>query len=265
MLFQTTLPKTVAGCEIQWISRFGVPGRFHSDRGPELMGQIFQELCQLFQLKKTSTSGYAPWSNAIIEGSNRTLKSMLLHFTDSGKGDWDEYIPLLAGASRATQHASTGFSPNQMVLGVELIQPVDLVYGIYTVERLDISPHVFIQQLHERLKAVWACARIYLGQAAEVQQAQFNKGVPLDKCHVYKTGDKVMKFHPPLHHKLGAVYKGPLTVVKVIDQWLVEVRDGRRVYMCNTRNLKPYVPLEEANSQSMAEQLALLMQSCITP
>ena len=63
-------------------------------------------------------------------------------------------------------------------------------------------------------------------------------------CHVYHVGDLVMRFYPPAQRgKLGHVWKGPLKVVKVLDAWAVEVLDGKRVYICNTRNLKPYVVL----------------------
>ena len=168
---------------------------------------------------------------------------MLRYYTDPGKGDWDEYTGLLAGAYRATVHASTGFSPNLMVFGTELVQPIDIVYGVYTGEKLDVSPHVFVQEVQKRLEDVWKQARMYLGRAAQVQQRHFKKGAPIEKCHVYNTGDLVMKWHPPLQQKLGVLYKGPLKIVKVIDPWMVEIQDGKRVYVCSTRNLKPYVPL----------------------
>ena len=236
---------TVSRCVIEWISRFGVPLRLHTDMGAELRGKVMTELCDLFEIKKTSTSGFSPWSNGLIERFNRSLKSMLRHYAKPGVGDWDDYIPLLAGAYRATVHASTGFSPNQLMFGTELVHPMDLVYGIYTGERLPVSPHVFVQALKERLESVWEVARVYLGQAASVQQAQHKRGVALSRCHIYRIDDLVMRLYPPAQRgKLGHKYKGPLKVVKVLDAWAVEVLDGKRVYICNTRNLKPYIPLE---------------------
>ena len=241
--------KTVANCVVEWISRYGTPRRLHSDRAPEFLSMLFRELCDLFEVKKTYCSPYSPWSDGMVERSNRVIKSMLRHYTDPGKGDWDDYVSILAGAYRATPHASTGFSPNMMVFGVEVIQPVDLVYGIYTGEKLGVSPHIFVNELQERLSSVWQCARVHLGRAAKVQQEQFKKGVEIDRCHVYKPGDQVMKWHPPFQGKLGCDYKGPLKVLKVLDPWLVEIQDGKRVYLCSTRNLKPYIPLDPSPTE----------------
>jgi hypothetical protein len=39
---------------------------------------------------------------------------------------WDEHFPLLASAIRSSYNKNTGFSGNMMMLGRELIQPVDL-------------------------------------------------------------------------------------------------------------------------------------------
>jgi hypothetical protein len=50
---------------------------------------------------------------------------------------WDEYLQLLAGAIRATPSRQTGFSPNFLMFGREVTQPIDLTFGILTANRKD--------------------------------------------------------------------------------------------------------------------------------
>lgn len=44
--------------------------------------------------------------------------------------DWDVMIPYAVTAYRATKHSSTGLTPNMMLFGREITEPVDLVAGL---------------------------------------------------------------------------------------------------------------------------------------
>lgn len=45
-------------------------------------------------------------------------------------GDRDESIPQIASALRSCVNRRTGFTPNMLMLGREIAQPVDLVYPL---------------------------------------------------------------------------------------------------------------------------------------
>jgi len=44
---------------------------------------------------------------------------MLAKVIDDRQRDWDEHVPFVMMAYRATQHSSTGFTPNRLFLGRE--------------------------------------------------------------------------------------------------------------------------------------------------
>jgi len=44
--------------------------------------------------------------------------------------DWDEMLPYLAAALRASPKESTGYSANFLMLGREANTPADIVYGV---------------------------------------------------------------------------------------------------------------------------------------
>lgn len=49
-------------------------------------------------------------------------------FVSKTPGDWDVYFPQIAGALRSCKNRSTGFTPNMVMLGREVNQPVDLTF-----------------------------------------------------------------------------------------------------------------------------------------
>ena len=54
---------------------------------------------------------------------------MLPKSVDENQKDWDPYLPLLMMAYRSSVHESTGFSSNEMILGCEVLLPLDLLLG----------------------------------------------------------------------------------------------------------------------------------------
>ena len=71
-------------------------------------------------MKKVRTSCYRPQFDGLVERYNRTLKLMLKSFTESEKSDWDEHLPYVMMAYRATTHESTKFTPNLLMFGHEV-------------------------------------------------------------------------------------------------------------------------------------------------
>ena len=49
-------------------------------------------------------------------------------FVSKTHAQWDIYIPQLAGAMRSAINRSTGFTPNMLMLGREVNQPIDLLF-----------------------------------------------------------------------------------------------------------------------------------------
>ena len=113
----------------QFFCRFGVPRILHSDQGSNFESILFKEMCRLFEIDKTRTTPYHPRSDGMVERFNRTIQQMLRAFVNDRRSDWDEHLPYLCMAYRSTEHASTGFTPNMLMLGRESSLPFDLMLG----------------------------------------------------------------------------------------------------------------------------------------
>ena len=111
-------------------SRFGVPLQLLSDNGKEFDNRVLQEFCRLLEIDKIRTTVYKASTNGAIERFHRTLNSMLGKVVSTNQRNWDEYLPSVMGAYRASCHESIGYSPNFLVLGREVNAPLDVVYGV---------------------------------------------------------------------------------------------------------------------------------------
>src|SRR5688572_32150540 len=111
------------------IVRYGASLQILTDQGTNFEGHLFQELCRLLGIDKVRTSSNHPSGNGLIERFHRTLNAMLGKIISSHQRDWDEVLPHVLAAYRASLHEATGFTPNYLMFGRETRAPIDVVYG----------------------------------------------------------------------------------------------------------------------------------------
>ncbi|CAC5375779.1 unnamed protein product [Mytilus coruscus] len=144
--------KTVAKIIVEEvIVRFGVPQWIHSDQGRKFESLLFQEMCRILNIKKTRTTLYHPKSDGMVERFNKTLATMLSSFVEQNQRNWDEYIPFVMMAYRASEHETTGQTPNSLMLGRELSTPLDIMYEMPPSVK-DIPAHKWPWELKGKLE-----------------------------------------------------------------------------------------------------------------
>lgn len=70
----------------------------------------------------------------MIKRFNRTLQQLastrsLAIFVNENRTNWDDHLPYLMMAYRATVHESTKCTPNLVMLGKEIALPIDVIAG----------------------------------------------------------------------------------------------------------------------------------------
>ena len=65
---------------------------------------------------------------------------MIHCFVGKHAKDWDKYLPLLVMATHAMEHKETIFTPNQLMLGREVMMLFDLIMGIVDVQQHHYDP-----------------------------------------------------------------------------------------------------------------------------
>ena len=212
----------------EFISRFGCPLTIHTDQGTNFTSGLFVSVCQLLQINKTRTTGYRPCSNGQVERMNRTLLQMIRCLQAKNVRNWDEYLPQLAGAIRATVNRSTGFTPNKMMLGREVNKPADIVFGVAEANSLERSESEHVQHLTQVLQETHQLARENLRANQERQKMSYDSSKYQAE---YNEGDLVYlrdeRTRVGLSKKLLPVYSGPYLVVQVISPILFRLQ-GRK-------------------------------------
>ena len=167
-----------------FILRFGCPHQLHTDQGINFEGHLFRDVCTLLGVNKTRTTPYRPASDGMVERFNRSLQDMISKLVEEDRSNWDEVLPYVASAYRATPHESTGLTPNLLMLGRESDLPVDLMFGHEVPEEPQCETE-YVEWLRDALASSHEKARQCLSKAAQRQARHYNK---LSGDPTYKVG-----------------------------------------------------------------------------
>ena len=219
--------------------RFGAPRFIHSDQAPEFMSDLMRGLFRLLEINRTRTCPYRPQSDGLVERMNRTLIDMLSKFCGENADDWDEHIPYLMCAYRATINESTKCSPNLLMLGREITLPIDLMYP--SISNHQYHCHVeYVEWVRRTMQQNFEKARENLKQAAERQKRYYDQRA---SERGFQVGDHVLRFYPPnLRNKLNPPYIGPYTITKKLGEvtYKLEPQSKGKAVVVHTDHLKLY-------------------------
>ena len=83
------------------------------------------------------------------------------------------HLPLLLAAYRSTPHSATKYSPNRLMLGREVYQPQDLLFGSPPVSRKTESLPSYVAQLSNEMEKAHETARKNL-KTAQLKQKKLH-------------------------------------------------------------------------------------------
>jgi transposase InsO family protein len=258
---QTT--KTISNVIVsEWVSRYGTPYELFSDRGANFTSAVFEEMCKILGIEKTKTSGYRPQANGMVEHFNATLQKVLSTTSEQCHFDWDVMIPLALMAYRSSPHSSTGQTPNFMMFGREIKEPIDIVTGP---EPSDSDKPVsdYCIQLKQNLQEAHELARESLGHSFETSKKEYDKTAHQNQ---FKVGDCVLLHIKGTKKSRGKVskfmenYDGPYYIVGHIDPHVYIIQESPRakskiVHHDRLRPFKPRDPIDITWVQRQAEKL----------
>ena len=107
----------------EWITKFGCPDILFSDSGKVFESELVKEICKECKIKKMFSAPYHQQANGLIERCFRTIKPMLVISAEQEGRSWDDVIPTVELAMRASVQASTGYSPFEIIFGTQIKLP----------------------------------------------------------------------------------------------------------------------------------------------
>ena len=250
---------SVAEALFEIFKNFGVSKRIHSDRGPCFVSSLAKQFYQMFGIQLSTSARYWPRGNSVCERYNKTLKSVLARLASEKPSQWDRYLAPLVYALRTTPHASTGYTPFELMLGRNGNTHLGLLRELWTggVEAPEVqSTYEYVLDLKSRIEQTCILAQESMSKIHEKNKKYYDKGA---KNRELKIGSEVLVLLPDTTNRLAVRWKGPYRVVekKGPVDYRVEIRDGlQKVYHINM--LKEYVrrpqewwtPVEQSNANA---------------
>lgn len=243
----------------EWVCHYGAPQMLHSDQGRNFESEVFQKMCTLFGIEKTHTTPFRPQSDGQVERFNATLQKILATTAERCHWDWDLMIPYAVMAYRATKHSATSFTPNFMMFGREVSEPVDLVTGLPPDPDVNPSVPEYVQHLRERLELAHQITRDALGELVKRAKRQYDKNCFRTQYQVgdavwylikgtKKVKNRVKKFLPS--------YKGLYFILGQLDDLVYQIQKGpkTRAKVVHHDQLKPYRSRDALDSTWAMEQ-----------
>jgi hypothetical protein len=221
-------------------SRIGFPKEVVTDHGSYFMSNLTSTFFEKFGIKISHSSIYHPQSNP-VERFHRTLKRLLkVMCTEQGRS-WEMYLPSVLLALRTVRHNTTGFSPSELVHGLNLRTPEALLYEQWAnpnPEKDIVTEYVL--ELINRLRKCQQLASQNEGEEKSKRKGYYDKGAVNRN---FKEGDKVLVLASCKPSKMSVKWIGPGEIRKKLSEtnYLVNIpgkREPEKVYHVNL--LKPY-------------------------
>ena len=105
-----------------------------------------------------TTAGYSPSANGVCERFHRWLNAAMTIIWKKKALDWDDYLPPIAFAYRASTNESTGYSPYYLVHGHDPILPLDALLNIEDTPS-SVPQEEIVSATVQRLKDAFRAAR----------------------------------------------------------------------------------------------------------
>ena len=197
-----------------FIVRYGIPERIHSDQGKSFECKLIQELCDIMGIEKSRTTSYHPAGNGQAERFNKTLLDMIGTLPKEKKKAWKDHLATVVHAYNCTRHDTTDVSPHLLMFGREPRLPIDVQFGINKETEDSHTYTEYARKLRERLSFAYDLSAKHSKAAQGNQAHNYNKKVRGGLLHV---GDTVLVRNKHVHFldKLADLWEEePYTVLK---------------------------------------------------
>ena len=99
------------------------------DNGTHFRNKLMENICKRLQINMRNAAPYNPRCNGLTEVNNKLLGTMLFRMTNERPELWNRYVDFVISAYNDSVHTTTQFSPNFLLFGRHLMQPVNAIFG----------------------------------------------------------------------------------------------------------------------------------------
>jgi hypothetical protein len=198
------------------ITRFGFPQAIITDHSSHFHKFMMSKLTDNLDLLHENSTPYYPQANVQVEAINKVLNTMLRWMVGIHKSNWHMMLFSTLWAYQTSVKYSTGFTPFQLVYGIEAIFPIE--YEIPSLKlAVELLPNtsaeeeclLYLMQLEETHRDVALVVETH----KKCVKAKYEKHV---KPHVFSKGDLVLLYEKDRYllgpSKFEPMWRGPYIV-----------------------------------------------------
>jgi hypothetical protein len=127
------------------ITHFGVPQAIVTDHGSHFQNQMMSELHVKLGFRHENSSPYYPQENGQVEAINKVLKTMIQRMVGENKTSWHLQLFSTLWAYRTSVKTATGFTPFQLVYGIEAVLPIECEIPSLKLT-VELLPHTSVEE-----------------------------------------------------------------------------------------------------------------------
>ena len=210
------------------VCRHGTPKVILSDQGRNFISETIRILCEQFLIKHKFSSPYHPQTNGMVERFNRTLCESLAKV--KGTDDWDIHIPAVLLAYRTKKHATTSYTPFQLVYGRQATLPIETLIPLEPIaahEDINLQDSILTRayELMEKLPVLQENAKKNTEKSQEKQKKYFDSRIRVEEFDI---GDKVWIQRKDIEMSRSAKFEdkrtGPFIIHKKLGNGAYKLR-----------------------------------------
>ena len=211
-----------------WLAIFGSPKSILADNGLEFNNAEFRDLCDYFGVHVYGTAAESPWSNGTNERHNGLFGHMVERLIEQGHSLEDAVC--WATSSKNSLANIEGYSPNQLVFGINPNYPSVLRSELPALEECDEAGHI-----KKILKAQSEARECFIKAECDerLKRALKRKVRKHITSLVYEMGDRV-------YYQRDGKWKGPGIVVGKENKNVMVKHGGSyfRVHPCSLQGVE---------------------------
>ena len=123
-----------------WFMKFGLPEEIRSDNGSEYINTELTHLCNYFEIKFKPSTTYAPWTNGLVEGTNRIIGQFFRTLLNEKYQNWSRKAKFFPYAYNTQYQTRLGMSPYEVVFNQKPRKPTKIKLGTTTDEMGNCNP-----------------------------------------------------------------------------------------------------------------------------
>lgn len=165
---------------------------------------------------------------------------MLKIFVNENRNDWDDHLPFVLMAYRATIQDSTGFSPFKLLFGRDMNCPIDIISGFPFKNKVTLCPVQYVECIKHTLSFTYEFANKNLQRAASRQKQNYDRGA---KPRTFDENSFVWRWYPPKAGlKLAKGWTGPYHIEKKVSDVVYKIKllPHTTFLVVHVDHLKPY-------------------------